>query len=64
MEIDLIDTFINLDNISINIVKTFEHDPNDPLPLLHLELIDWDSPPIPKLYMLHNDDAIIDYLSI
>ena len=43
---------------------TFEHDPNDPLPLLDPELIDWDSPPMPELDVFHNDDSIIDYLGI
>ena len=64
MEIDLVDTFLTLENFSINTIMTFEHDPNDPLPLLHPELIDWDSPLIPKLDVFYNDDSIIDYLGI
>ena len=40
MEIDLVDTFLTLEHFSINTIMTFEHDPNDPLPLLHPKLID------------------------
>lgn len=64
MEIDLTDTIINLDNFSINTISAFETDPNDPMPLVHPELINWDSPDHPELDVFHNDDTIIDYLGI
>lgn len=64
MEIDLVDTFLHLEHFSINTIMTFEHDPNDPLPLLYPKLIDWDSPPIPELDVFYDDDSIIDYLGI
>lgn len=64
MEIDLVDTFLHLENFSSNIIMTYEHDPTNPLPLIYLELIDWVTPPIPKLDIFHNDDSIIDYLGI
>lgn len=64
MEIDLTNTIINLDNFSINTISAFEIDLNDPMPLVHPKLIDWDSLDHPELDVFHNDDAIIDYLRI
>lgn len=64
MELDLFDTFLHLENFSINTIMTYEHDPTDPLPLIYLELIDWSTPPIHELDIFHNDDSIIDYLGL
>ena len=64
MEIDLVDTFLNLEHFSINTIMTFEHDPTNLLPHLHPKLIDWDFLSMLELDVFHNNDSIIDYLGI
>jgi len=53
-------------NNSILTINAIEPDqPNDLLPLVHPELIDWDlEGTTPKLDTFKNDDAIIDYLDL
>lgn len=61
--IDLTHITNNFDNVSIMTLTAMElNPPDDPLPLIHLELIDWEQPGQLNITIFTDDDTIVQYL--
>lgn len=53
----------NFDNVSIMTLTVVDlNPPNDPLPLIHLELIDWEQPEQLTIPIFPDDETIVQYV--
>lgn len=61
--IDLNHVTYNFDNVSIMPLTTVDlNPPNDSLPLIHLELTDWEHPEQLNIPIFLDDDTIVHYI--